>query len=1532
MNLQTRFYRIALFKAKLVICLIFTTIFSAFSQIDLTLTVEDGMSTTTCTGFWPSGTWQVNIENEGWVTYPESFGGFCYNNPPNIQYSNSFTCPDEIPTMINVCFKAYYEAGLPCNFPPEECVETICQDFVIPAPGVSELLTLEIPDGLSSDGFVDFTLSLSATLAATNDDVCDAYDFGQLTLGQSVGDLLMGTFSNICADSLNEPIPTNASGWDNNQGVWFQFTTPDDPDFITFIQASSDPENTGDIINLQLALYETTNGTCDGGFVAIENAYDSSTNDESMQVDCLEPNTNYYFLVDGSITQSIIEGVFGLEITTYDVITSANFVCDALDMGPVPDGATITSGPDQSNTCSDAIGDPNITAFDSQYSVWFQFQAPSSGNVSITAITDTDVDPVDAQLALFGSSDNTCNGNFTDYASAWTGPDFDETITAQCLEAGANYWVLLDGSGNDFFGLFEIQVTDTGFEEMFTIEETICYNDTIFYGDAAYFTEGPIQDSVRLDDGCYSIVTGFLTVLDQNIREQDFTICGGDSIVVGTSVYYDTGNFQDVFTDYQGCDSTVITNMIVYDEVNVNAMQVTMASSEFDMDGEATADVVVAAPPVTYEWSNGATTQTISNVMWGQYCVTITDANNCTDESCTTVTYPGYVAVLVDDFTLDCFGDTDGELNFSIEGGEPGYTYEWGIDYGPAIGSGTIDNEGDMVSLTDLSPGTYTISVTESEGFFLVQEVDVIEPEAIVTTIDTVLCFGESIVVNGQIYDADGPINELATSFAGCDSTIVGFVDIRDDIVTTLDETICAGETYMVNGQAYATTGPINEIGTSFTGCDSTISGMLTVLPLSFYTLDTTICFGETITVAGGTYTDSGMYSDTLTAFNNCDSIITTTLTILDEMTIDILTIVEATDLGIADGSLEASVTGGTGNYTHEWSTGETNVQAIGLIGGDTYCVTVTDDLNCSIEDCQFMAYPLPIFTNIIGDVLDCNGDNDGSFSLTATNGIPPYNYSFTNDDGSISDSGILENEGDSFMVNDLPAGNYTIYLENGFVDTTVVAVVEEPDLLEASVVSLTDVSCFSFCDGNVIIDILGGVAPYQVDGITTGAQFEIANNCANEYMLNVVDANGCQTLVDFIITEPVEFIAEATEVAPVSCFGGADGIASVSTNGNPVAYSWDNGDTDIAPVNLNEGEHFVTITNVDNCQDIVSVVINAPDAPLAVELVQSQDVSCNGFADASVDALSPTGGTGTNFNYAWTNGDIDSTLEAVPAGSYEVTVTDEANCTTVADILVEEPDPIYYEISTEDINCFNQVDFGSVFVDTVGGGVGPYVYSVDGENFNSFPVISDLAAGPHAVYVEDASGCVEEEAFFINSPDPIIISLEAYENIKLGDSIRLSAIPNSANAVFEWTPADGLSCVDCYNPYAQPFRTTEYTITVLDTLTGCSETAVTTVQVINEKNIYVPNVFSPNNDGNNDFIIVRSDNSVDIIRRFVIYDRWGTILLDRKNFDPNDDRNSWSGFFNGRVLNPGVYVYLLEVDFKDGEAERKTGSITLLR
>lgn len=177
--------------------------------------------------------------------------------------------------------------------------------------------------------------------------------------------------------------------------------------------------------------------------------------------------------------------------------------------------------------------------------------------------------------------------------------------------------------------------------------------------------------------------------------------------------------------------------------------------------------------------------------------------------------------------------------------------------------------------------------------------------------------------------------------------------------------------------------------------------------------------------------------------------------------------------------------------------------------------------------------------------------------------------------------------------------------------------------------------------------------------------------------------------------------------------------------------------------------------------------------------------------------------------------------------------------------------------------------------------------------------------------------------------PRPVV-EVQGEATIVAGNTADLLATGTNI-ARYEWSPSRSLSCADCQNPIAEPYKTTRYVVRVFSKF-ECVDSADVTITVLCDKSqVFIPNTFTPNGDGVNDVFYVRGV-GIENIRTFRIYSRWGELMFERSNIQINDKQNAWDGTFNGKVLPPDVYVYMVEGDCENGDVLKWKGDVTIVR
>ncbi len=449
-----------------------------------------------------------------------------------------------------------------------------------------------------------------------------------------------------------------------------------------------------------------------------------------------------------------------------------------------------------------------------------------------------------------------------------------------------------------------------------------------------------------------------------------------------------------------------------------------------------------------------------------------------------------------------------------------------------------------------------------------------------------------------------------------------------------------------------------------------------------------------------------------------------------------------------------------------------------------------------------------------------------------------------------------------------------------------------------------------------------------------------------------ILTADDCDSLVnlDLLVIE-CEIIGTAEEI-PVICHGTATGtlIFSVNQGTPPLNFTYtnieDSSITGTGTTNLlvdNEipgipiGVYQIYIQDDFGNDAVVLQEITEPP-PLEIDIVASDyggfNVSCEsdeGDLDENGTLEAIVSGGVAPYTFQWSDSQQGQLATGLSAQTYSVIATDAVGCPIEMSYTLIPPPAIVPTVNFIDPNC-DGFDTGIVQVDNVVGGTPGYAYSLSPNNFSSDSIYSGLTEGSYSLYVQDANGCVifvEEE---ITAPQIPVISFGDDLELCLGDSILVIPGLNDINVKeVIWTQQQFLSCDTCLSTIAQPVNTTVFDLTVISE-DDCTDSNSIRINLIKNREFYVPNIFSPNNDGMNDRFTIYGSKEVEQIENLSIYDRWGNLVFSQNNLFPGDEQAGWDGRLDNKELNPGVYVWYAELEFKDAEVFTYSGSITLAR
>lgn len=612
--------------------------------------------------------------------------------------------------------------------------------------------------------------------------------------------------------------------------------------------------------------------------------------------------------------------------------------------------------------------------------------------------------------------------------------------------------------------------------------------------------------------------------------------------------------------------------------------------------------------------------------------------------------------------------------------------------------------------------------------------------------------------------------------------------------------------------------------------------------------------------------------------------------------------------------SAQLNATGG-GNYA--WNNGNTNAsQIVTPLTSTQYIITVTDANNCMATDSVVVSINSLPSIALTPTNVTCNGLANGSIASNISSGTQPFIYAWSNNEAGSSITSLSPN---SYAL--------TVTDANGCADTAD-AQITEPALLTSIEVLNDSVSCFGRSDGNSTLQIAGGTTPYTIVWNSNPVQQSVAltNVVAGTYIANISDVNGCLLADTVLIEEPSLLIALTQNIVNLLCFENPIGSAEVVAQGSipPYFYSWNSVPPQQTAVanNLFAGNYSVTVTDNIGCTVTANATIAQP-TKLLFALVDSTQPRCFGESNGNITTSSSGGVAPYTYNWNFDASLNNPAAQNIPQGFYAVTVSDANGCRDSIALNLPEPLLLTVSLTHTDLSCYQSGD-GTIQT-TVNGGNGGYNYS-----WNNHSVVgnagSSLIAGSYVVTVSDILGCTATGSTVILQPNEIIITMLQDTTVRIGHAvlIRNHVVGGVGNFIFNWHPDKDLNCSNCESPVSSTIQNIEYSLLVEDA-TGCTATSSVSIFVIVDKQLYIPNLFSPNNDGNND----RFEIFTDAVKLFSlkIFNRWG-----EKVFETNDHSQGWDGYYNGELAPAGNYVYEFSVTFVDGQTSKRKGSVMLMR
>ena len=1017
---------------------------------------------------------------------------------------------------------------------------------------------------------------------------------------------------------------------------------------------------------------------------------------------------------------------------------------------------------------------------------------------------------------------------------------------------------------------------------------------------------------------CFGANTGAVTMTaSQGNLPYQFSLGGGPLQVSPAFSGLVAGTYPVIVQDALGCQA----------QIQVTISQPTAITASFqvnqvDCAGDASGAITVTAgggvPGYQFAIQGGAfgANPTFGTLTAGNYIVSVRDDSACVSQFPVQVQQPAALNLLANVQDALCFGDNSGFVQLQGQGGWAPYTY--------ALSGGVFQANDTIFGLV---AGNYTLVVRDDSLCEFTLPVAVGEPpllEITVTDRIDVDCFGNNsgvLAVSGTggtqpyefklnflPYQASGTFPNLFAGLYtltvrddnGCEAEVDTFLTTPTGLAAGIDslrDVGCFGDsTGWVQMTAFGGSAPYSYV---FQG-DTTQNPVFANLPA---------------------------LTDTLIMFDANGCLVPIPLVIAEPPVLD-LSLAAFKDLACfqsADGEARLVSTGGVTPYA--FSVGgafQNSGQFTGLTAGNF--VAVVEDVNACTDTIPFVLNEPPqlLLDTLIWSQVRCFGEDNGQISVAANGGSGAYEFQFE-----------TLGWGSQTTFAQLAPGSYLVQVrdDSACVDSAIF-LIEQPDSLILSPADFRDIACFGGSTGEVLVSVSGGRSPWQFrlnggplqsDSLFTGLN-------AGAYVVRVQDDSLCTDTASFLLSQPPALEIDLVLQQDVRCFGENNGRIVVTANGGVAPYQFQLSSgapqSDTIFANLSPGLYQVILTDDSACQTVLPD-LRIQEPALFTATTGSEQVRCFGESNGVV-FVNLAGGNGGYLTEWFTNPvqTGDSAL-GLPAGSYGFRSVDSLGCEVLGE--VELTEPALLEMAIDSIReAFCSWENGAAYLSATGG-TGAYRFEWPGLPGLEGPAAVDVLGLTYLVRLLDERGCEDTltvvipdtppaDTRFTTLPDPSMPILESQNPIRF--------LNQTIGAVtYLWEFGDG-ALEDEENPSHQYELPGEYTVTLTawNAFFVCPTTFSLTLTIIADGQIFYPNAFTPNGDGENDVFVVKGEGIAEL--EVLIFDRWGRLITRWTQLDAG-----WDGRIpGGGVAQEGVYTFAVKARTNAGAQINHGGTVTLIR
>jgi hypothetical protein len=727
----------------------------------------------------------------------------------------------------------------------------------------------------------------------------------------------------------------------------------------------------------------------------------------------------------------------------------------------------------------------------------------------------------------------------------------------------------------------------------------------------------------------------------------------------------------------------------------------------------------------------------------GTYTMRITAANGCWKDTLITIASPAVIIPSVSMVKPSCFGGSNGSITVSATGGLAPFEY--------AIGTGTFSTSN---VFNGLSAGSHTVRVKDANNCIkdtivllldnapININVNVARPTCNAISSGAITVIASSGVAPYQY--AIGPTNPFGATntFGGlsggtyllrvkdANGCLASINYVLNDSITvrspaTVTHVLCYGDaTGAITLNAHSGTPPYKyKLGTGPLTTTNTFTGLIAG-SYNFHIEDV-----------------NGCYLDTTVVVNQPTRLGSTSV------------VNHVSCFGFADASIVITGFGGVLPYTYSFGAAPySSVNTFGGLAVGSYTLHVKDGNNCIRDTTITITQPAKLLITNIAEVQPvCNGDANGTYTITLSGGTTPYSYTYN-----------ANPFGSSNVLTGVPAGTHTIHIKdfNGcLVDS--VRTMLEPTPIIPTVPNLRNSTCATLGDGHVTIAATGGVPPYTyaVNASAYSASPAFTNLAAGFYVFHIKDTRGCikDTIISLIDSLNPDGVVTVTDA---SCFDESTGIIGVAPFGAQAPYQFaiNAGTYGTASVfnNLHANTYTIHIKDANGCIKSLPATVNEPT--LLVPAVTVVNQPCFGYNVGTI-TITATGGT-PNYSFALNSGSFGTTnsFGGLVAGTYTVRVRDSKGCQNDTPINLTQPSKVIMQsLTVTNPLCFGDSNGTATIIGV--GGVPPYQYRSNYGAFQASNQLTTLYDGNNMLRIQDANGCFMDSLVVLTQPSALKIN-----------------------------------------------------------------------------------------------------------------------------------------------------------------------------